>query len=112
MTSKAKSASLEVVRGSGNIFWDFNMPNPDLEQLRSILAVRIIGVLDDKKMTVRKAQSLTGFAASDFSRIRNADIGLFTTDRLMTMLYRLGQEVRVLVKIYPRAGYEQTFAGA
>lgn len=112
MTSKTKCESLEVVRGSGNVFWDFDMPNPDLEQLRALLAARIIGVLDDKKLTVRKAQSLTGFAASDFSRIRNADIGRFTTDRLMTMLYRLGQEVKVSVKIHPRAGYEHAFVAA
>ncbi|MGB9151692.1 MAG: XRE family transcriptional regulator [Alphaproteobacteria bacterium] len=105
MTSKTKGESLDVVRGRGNVFRDFDMPNPDLEQLRAILAARIIGVLDDKKMAVCKAQSLTGFAAADLSRIRNADIGRFTTDRLMTMLYRLGQEVKVSVKIHPRAGY-------
>jgi hypothetical protein len=28
----------ELVRGSGNVFRDFDMPNPDLEQLRAILA--------------------------------------------------------------------------
>jgi predicted XRE-type DNA-binding protein len=112
MTKKTKHETLEVVRGSGNIFRDFNHPNPDLEQLRAILAARIIKVLDDKKLSVRKAQKLTGFAAADFSRIRNADIGRFTTDRLMTMLYRLGQEVEVSVKIHTRAGYEHNFVMA
>jgi predicted XRE-type DNA-binding protein len=110
MTGKNKKEPLEVVRGSGNIFRDFNMPNPDLEQLRAILAARILRVLDEKKLTVRKAQKLTGFAAADFSRIRSADIGRFTTDRLMTILYRLGQEVEVSVKIHSRPGYEHAFA--
>ncbi len=112
MTGKNKKEPLEIVRGSGNIFRDFNMPNPDLEQLRAILAARIIDVLDKKKLSVRKAQSLTGFAAADFSRVRNADIGRFSTDRLMTMLYRLGQEVKVSVKTHPRAGYEHAFVAA
>jgi predicted XRE-type DNA-binding protein len=110
MTKKAKNESLEVVRGSGNIFRDFDMPNPDLEQLRAILAARIMKVLDEKKLSVRKAQKLTGFAAADFSRIRNADIGRFTTDRLMTMLNRLGQEVQVSVKIHTRPGFDHAFA--
>ena len=110
MTKKIKDETLEIVRGSGNVFRDFNRNNPDLEQLRSILAARILKVLDEKKLSVRKAQRLTGFAAADFSRIRSADIGRFTTDRLMTMLYRLGQEVKVSVKIHTRAGFEQTFA--
>jgi predicted XRE-type DNA-binding protein len=109
MTKKTKTASLEIVRGSGNIFRDLNHPNPDLEQLRSILAARILKVLDEKKLSVRKAQKLTGFAAADFSRIRSADIGRFTTDRLMTMLYRLGQEVEFSIKIHPRPGHEHAF---
>jgi len=111
MSKKIKSNAIEVVRGSGNIFRDLNHVNPDLEQLRSILAARILRVLDNHGLSVRKAQKLTGFAAADFSRIRSADIGRFTTDRLMTMLYRLGQEVKVSVKIQTRAGFEHlTFA--
>jgi predicted XRE-type DNA-binding protein len=102
MTGKTKDDDFEVVRGSGNIFRDFNHPNPDLEQLRAILAARILKVLDKKKLSVRQAQKLTGFAAADFSRIRNVKIGRFSTDRLMMMLDRLGQEVEVTVKVRPR----------
>lgn len=112
MTKKTKHETLEVVRGSGNIFRDFNDPNADLEQLRAILAARIIGVLDDRKLSVRKAAKLTGFAAADFSRIRNVKLSRFTIDRLMLMLNKLGQEVNVSVKTHPRVGYEHTFATA
>jgi predicted XRE-type DNA-binding protein len=109
MTGKIKDEPYEIVRGSGNIFRDFNHPNPDLEQLRAILAARILIVLDKRKLSVRKAQKLTGFAAADFSRIRNANIGRFSTDRLMMMLDRLGQEVEVTVKVRPRrTGPEHT----
>jgi predicted XRE-type DNA-binding protein len=94
---------IEVVRGSGNVFRDLNVPNPDLEQLRAILAARIIIVLDRKKLTVRSAQKLTGFAAADFSRIRQAKIARFTIDRLMSILNRLDQEVEVSVSVHPRA---------
>ena len=92
----------ELVRGSGNVFRDFNHPNAELEQLRSILAARIIKALDDQKLTVRQAQEQTGFAAADFSRVRRANLGRFTVDRLMTMLARLGDKVEVTVKDRPR----------
>lgn len=92
----------ELVRGSGNVFRDLNQPNPDLEQLRSILAANIIRSLDDQKLTVRAAQEMTGFAAADFSRIRRANIGRFTVDRLMDMLSKLGQEVAVEVSFKQR----------
>jgi predicted XRE-type DNA-binding protein len=102
MTRKGKDGALEIVRGSGNIFRDFNDPNPDLEQLRSILAARIIKVLDARKLSVRKAHELTGVAAADFSRIRRANFGRFTVDRLMSILNRLDQEVEVAVNVHPR----------
>jgi predicted XRE-type DNA-binding protein len=93
--------AIQVLRGSGNVFRDLNVPNPDLEQLRAILAARIIKVLDEKKLTVRKAQELTGIAAADFSRIRRAKIARFTIDRLMAILNRLDQEVEVSVIVRP-----------
>jgi predicted XRE-type DNA-binding protein len=92
----------EVVRGSGNVFRDFGHPDADREQLRAILAASIIGVLDDRSLTVRDAQAATGIAAADFSRIRRANLGRFTIDRLMTILSRLGQEVEVSVNVHPR----------
>jgi predicted XRE-type DNA-binding protein len=92
----------ELIRGSGNVFRDFGHPNAELEQTRAILAAQIIGVLDDRKLTVRAAQELTGVAASEFSRIRNAKLERFTIDRMITILGKLGQEVEVSVKVRPR----------
>jgi predicted XRE-type DNA-binding protein len=92
----------ELVRGSGNVFRDLGQPNAALEQLRSILAARIIRTLDEQELTVRKAAELTGFAAADFSRIRRANLGRFTVDRLMTMLNKLGQEVEITISDQPR----------
>ncbi len=93
---------LAVVRGSGNVFRDLCLPNPDLEQLRAILAARIVRVLDEEGLTVRRAQELTGVAAADFSRLRRAKLSRFTVDRLMAVLDRLGQEVEVAVTVHPR----------
>lgn len=92
---------VELVRGSVNLFRDFAHPNPELEQLRSILAARIIKALDTQHLTVRQAHDLTGFAAADFSRVRRANLGRFTVDRLMTMLARLGQEVEITITDKP-----------
>ncbi|MBM3572276.1 MAG: XRE family transcriptional regulator [Alphaproteobacteria bacterium] len=92
---------IDLVRGSGNVFRDFGRENADLEQLKSILAAKIIGVLDDRRITVRRAHVATGIAAADFSRIRNAQLERFTVDRLMTILNRLDQRVRVQVSVRP-----------
>src|SRR5450631_2520757 len=92
----------DIIRGSGNLFRDLGHADADREQLRAILAARIIGVLDDRKLTVRAAHEVTGVAAADFSRIRKANLSRFTIDRLMTILANLGQEVEVTVNVHPR----------
>ena len=95
------SENIETVRGSGNVYRDFGRADADVRQLKAILAARIVGVLDDRGISVRKAQTITGVAAADFSRIRNVQLSRFTVDRLMTILNRLDQKVDVTVSIHP-----------
>jgi len=94
---------LELVRGSGNVFADFGYPNADVEQLKALLAAQIIGVLDDRALTVRTAEDMTGIASADFSRIRKTKLDRFTIDRLMTILNRLDQDVDVQITVRPRS---------
>ena len=93
---------LELAQGSGNVFRDVGDPDADLKQAKAILAARIIAVPDDRGLSVRKAGALTRFAAADFSRIRNADLGQFTLDRLMKMLAALDGTLRVTLQIDAR----------
>ena len=94
-----KSEKLEVVRGSGNVFRDLGHENANAEQFKAILAAEIIKALDREHLTVRAAHGRTGNAAADFSRIRNADLGRFTVDRLMSIINRLGSRIEVKVKV-------------
>jgi predicted XRE-type DNA-binding protein len=104
------SETIEVERGSGNIFRDLGHASPDVEQLKSILAAEIIKMLDRKKLSVRAAHAQTGVAAADFSRIRNADLGRFTLDRLVSIINRLGSRVEVQVKVRVLKPQNQTLA--
>src|SRR5437763_14353326 len=90
---------LESIRGIGNVFRDLGRQNADVEQLRALLAAEIIKALDREELTVRAAQTRTGFAAADFSRIRNADLARFTADRLVSILNRLGSRVEVKIRV-------------
>ena len=100
----------ELIRGSGNVFRDFGDPNPDLEQARCILAAKIINILDKRKLTVRAAESLTGIAAAEFSRIRNVRLERFTLDRMIKTLRKLddGIEVTLTFKKTRKAPAEAT----
>ena len=94
-----KTKPLKLVRGSGNIYRDFDVPDADVRQLKAILAAEIIKKLDKNGLTVRKAQALTGIDAGDFSRVRNADFRRISVERLMAMINRLGSRVEVAVTL-------------
>jgi len=94
-----RDKEFDIIRGSGNVYRDFGDPDADVKQLKAILAAAIIRSLDRQGMTVRKAHAQTGIAAADFSRIRNADLGRFTVDRLMTIINRLGSRIDVKVSV-------------
>lgn len=89
------SKDIELVRGSGNIYRDFNRPNADLEQARAILAAKIIHTLDARKLSTRDAEKLTGVAHSEFSRIRNTQLRRFTLDRMIAILGKLDADIEV-----------------
>lgn len=100
-----KNEKLEVIRGSGNIYRDLNMPDADVRQLKAILATEIIKTLDKNGLSVRKAQSLTGIDAGDFSRIRNADFRRISVERMMAIINKLGSRIEVAVKVRHVKGF-------
>ncbi len=94
-----KKDGLDVLRGSGNVYRDLGKANADVLRFKALLAAEIIKTLDREDVSVRQAQARTGIAAADFSRIRNADLGRFTVDRLMTIINRLGSRIDVAMKV-------------
>jgi predicted XRE-type DNA-binding protein len=92
----------EVVNGNGNVFRDFGYVDADLRQAKCLLAVEIAKILDERTWSTRRAEEATGISHADFARIRNANLGRFTLDRLMVVLTTLGQQVELAVTVTPR----------
>jgi hypothetical protein len=95
-------------RNNGRRFRALGHPEADRQQLRALLAARIIGVLADRKLTMRAATKLTGYAASDLRRIRSGRFGHLAIDRLMLVLSALEQQVKVRVSVSPRRAGQAT----
>ncbi len=101
---KQKEEKLEVIRGSGSVYKDFNYPDAEIRHLKAKVAAEIIGTLEQRQWSVRQAGKETGFQAADFSRVRNAELKRFTLDRLVRMLESLKPKVRLdLVPITRRS---------
>jgi len=93
---------LELVRGSGNVYRDLGRPDAGLAQARAVTAAKIIRILDERGLSLRDAESLTGVAHSEFSRIRNTQLRRFTLDRLIGILGKLDQDVEMSVTFKSR----------
>jgi predicted XRE-type DNA-binding protein len=93
---------LELVHGSGNVFRDFGRPDADIQYTKSILAARIIAILDDGGLSTRKAREKSCIDNADFARIRNGKLDRFTIDRLMTIINRPGHQVDVRIDVQRR----------
>ena len=97
-----KHDDFKLVRGGGNVFRDFGRADADVQQTKALLAARIVHILDEEGLSTRKAESRTGVSHADFTRIRNAQLGRFTIDRLMIILNKLGQQVEVKITVQPQ----------
>lgn len=93
---------LELVRGSGNVYRDLGRPEAGLAQARAVTAAKIIRILDERGLSLRDAESLTGVARSEFSRIRNTQLRRFTLDRLIGILGKLDENVEMSVSFKTR----------
>ena len=99
-------SDFDWIMGSGNVFRDLGDPHADLKQAKAVLAARITALLDKRDLSVRKAANLSGFAAADFSRIRNADLRRFTLDQLMKIPAILDESLRVKLHVTKRQDKE------
>jgi predicted XRE-type DNA-binding protein len=97
-----KKDDMELVRGSGNVYRDFGRPNADLDQARAITAAKIIRIIDERRLSTRDAEKLTGVSYSEFSRIRNTQLGRFTLDRMIAILGKLDEDIEVSVTFRAR----------
>ncbi len=85
----------ELIHGSGNTFRDFGRLNANIEQVRALLAAKIIHILNERGLSTREAERLTGVAHTEFSRIRNSRLSRFTLDRMISILGKLDNDIEV-----------------
>jgi predicted XRE-type DNA-binding protein len=91
-----------VVRGSDNPFRDAGLADPDTKLIKADLGAAILRVLRERRLSGAQAAALAEVAEADISRIRGADLGRFTIDRLVKILHRLDSQVQVAVTLRSR----------
>jgi predicted XRE-type DNA-binding protein len=100
---KPTKSDIPVTPGSGNVFADLGLPNPEERLAKAHLASRIDDVLRRRKLTQRQAAALMGIDQPKVSHLLHGRLSGFSTQRLIDFLNSLGQDVEIVVRTAPRS---------
>ena len=97
-TKKARSRVSRVTQGSGNVFADLGLPNPEQELLKAQLTLQIDSILKDSGMTQVQIAKILGVQQPQVSLLMRNRAGNFSVGRLMEFLTALRQDVEITVR--------------
>ena len=98
----AKKPVIPVTASSGNVFADIGLPQPEEELAKAQLASRIRRVIHQGRLTQAAAAALMGIDQPKVSALLNGRLANFSSERLMRLLTRLGQDIEIVLKAKPR----------
>jgi predicted XRE-type DNA-binding protein len=95
---KKGTKKIRVEEGSGNVFADLGFPNPEREQLKADLTLRIYRLIKTRNLTQADAGKILGIKQPNVSALMRGRSGAFSVERLMEFLTALGQDIEITVK--------------
>lgn len=97
------SKRIEVEEGSGNVFADIGLPNPEERLAKADLAIRISETIRARRLKQTQAARVLKIDQPKISRLLRGQLSGFSTERLMHFLTLLGRDVEISVKPTPRS---------
>jgi len=97
------SKKIEVEQGSGNVFADIGLPNPEERLAKADLAIRISEAIRARRLTQTSAAHILKIDQPKISRLLRGQLSGFSTERLMHFLTLLGRDIEISVKPAPRS---------
>lgn len=94
---------IAVEEGSGNVFADISLPNPEERLAKADLATRIAETIRARRLTQTRAAHMLKINQPKISRLLRGQLSGFSTERLMHFLTLLGRDIEITVKPAPRS---------
>ncbi len=96
--TKPATEKSQVFLGSGNVFRDLGLPNPDRLLAKALLVQQIRDLIEQRKLTQAKAASLLNLDQPKISALLRGRTDGYSLDRLFKCLNALGQDVDITVR--------------
>ena len=107
------TTDIAVERGSGNVFADLGLPDPDVHLLKAEIVGRIDDIVRERGITDTEAARLLGLSRRDVSRLLRGDFREHSLERLLRGLTALGRDVDIVIRpARSAAGGKLRIAGA
>ena len=84
--------------GSGNVFADLDLPQPEEELLKARLTLQIYRLIKGRGLTQVQAGEILGIRQPHVSALMRNRSGTFSVERLLQFLMALGQDVQITVR--------------
>lgn len=101
--ASAEPTEIRVTRGSGNVFKDLGLPNPEERLAKAQLASLIDDVIRERALTQQDAAALMGIDQPKVSHLLRGRLSGFSTQRLIGFLTALGRDVEITVRAAPKS---------
>jgi len=99
---KKRKTDIPVTAGSGNVFADIGLAEPEEELTKAQLTSHIRQAIKRRRLTQVAAAALMGIDQPKVSALLNGRLANFSSERLMRLLTALGQDVDITVRTKPR----------
>jgi predicted XRE-type DNA-binding protein len=94
----SKDTNTRVIRGSGNVFADLGLPNPEEHLAKAELVSELKCIIDREGWTQARAAQVMGMAQPDVSRLLRGQFANYSIDRLLRFLSAAGCQVDITVR--------------
>jgi predicted XRE-type DNA-binding protein len=93
-----KTPKISVMRGSGNVFADLQLPNADEKLTKVRLAVTINEILKKNRLRQKAAAKLLGLNQPKISALANYRLDGFSVERLLRFLNALDRDIEIVIR--------------
>ena len=88
----------DIIRGSGNVFYDLGLPEPAEKKAKVKLAVALNDAISEKKLRQREVADLLRCTQPEVSALANYKLEAFSLSRLIGYLTEFDRDVEIGIR--------------
>ena len=90
--------SEKVTRGSGNVFKDIGVSDPERTLIRAKIMSRIADIIRERGLNQTQAGKLLNLSQPKVSNLMNGKLSAFSLEHLFRLLNALERDVEIIIK--------------